>query len=454
MTIADAIGLSSRSDDEAQEQIGASAPGSGVATPRPDPVDKRLPGIMHTFFQQVSSDSTTSPMDITRSPSSRLFRPQFETPVHHPLDSRDDFPFPVMLSQSNTNVSQMEEERLLLNDEEMDSSSESPDPKTPSSDDLLFMSSSSIFVRSSTAKGKMRADIVGGPGLVYTSNMTTAAPTGQTSKLQTRDSRRPPLGRRFTTFSPSNPLQSVATHSSVYASHISNPASPLWGSSISTPVSPLVSTFQHKSTMSLTALRMASMRLTQGARVKDTPPHTPRDTPRGTTSAGSALEGSQSTGMQGGAGLIPGVPTAAPNGQPTPVTSRTGTISQVDPTQTATAAPVGPPKGKLKVKIYEARGMRPSQDSYVVCTFESAEFISRGPQQRRSTSPESQDSGKDGSGALPIAAVEATRSMAIPMKSRQSSNSSIHDLKDSTRENRAVTNPKWDHSATLYVYSN
>ena len=78
---------SSRSDDDAHDQIGStSAPPSGVATPRPDPSDKRLPGIMHGYFGQVRERSSTSPT----SPSQcALATPATDTgissyvPLHH-----------------------------------------------------------------------------------------------------------------------------------------------------------------------------------------------------------------------------------------------------------------------------------------------------------------------------------------------------------------------------------
>ena len=113
--------------------------------------------------------------------------------------------------------------------------------------------------------------------------------------------------------------------------------------------------------------------------------------------------------------------------------------------------PTGPPKGKLRVKISEARGLRPSYDPYVVCVFEWNEYISKGPKQ------EDSDTEKDGLTtkdvtlrALPIKrpGSEVARSMAIPMKSRQSSTTSLSDQKN-FKNGRQVTDPKWDHEATL-----
>ncbi|KAL8978738.1 MAG: hypothetical protein Q9177_006322, partial [Variospora cf. flavescens] len=58
---ADTNFVASRNYDEKQDFIGSeSATPSGVATPRPDPVDKRFPGIVHSFFGQVGATSFQS----------------------------------------------------------------------------------------------------------------------------------------------------------------------------------------------------------------------------------------------------------------------------------------------------------------------------------------------------------------------------------------------------------
>jgi hypothetical protein len=145
---------------------------------------------------------------------------------------------------------------------------------------------------------------------------------------------------------------------------------------------------------------------------KDTPPATPR----GTTSTGSALN-----------------PTAASANAPSP-----------------TNPPVGPPKGKLIVKIIEAKDLIPSKYPYVVCTFESNEFISQGP--RRSLD------GVDGHGSeknnrnghanhSPPGGLG--RSIAIPMTSRQSSSTSLSEMQGSKPSNNGTTNPRWEHNAVL-----
>ncbi|KAJ5536998.1 Serine/threonine-protein kinase SCH9 [Penicillium frequentans] len=103
--------------------------------------------------------------------------------------------------------------------------------------------------------------------------------------------------------------------------------------------------------------------------------------------------------------------------------------------------PVSPLKGKLTVKISEGRGLRPSVDPYVVCVFEWNEYISKGTKdgeeedekQRRQIESDA----------------EAGRPMAIPMRSRQSSNNSAFEGAEKGKS--LVTDPHWDHAAVFDV---
>jgi serine/threonine protein kinase SCH9 len=177
--------------------------------------------------------------------------------------------------------------------------------------------------------------------------------------------------------------------------------------------------------------------------------NTPPQTPRGTTSAGNAVEkqplasNSQST--------IPGIPSVPYNGNSNNEIAPGGLTGTIAATAPGSGAAVGPPKGKLTVRIIEARGLRPSQDPYVVCVFEWNEYISRGPRGREIDLE--QDEGnraRDDSGRVPIGAGDMGRRIAIPMKSRQSSNTSLPDYKELSRDGKATSNPKWEQEAVLY----
>jgi len=111
-------------------------------------------------------------------------------------------------------------------------------------------------------------------------------------------------------------------------------------------------------------------------------------------------------------------------------------------------------KGKLKIKIVEARGLRKARDPYVVVVFQRSELISGGPR--------AEDDEED-TNALPVhnmlGGVPIQRQgsdsgrppMAIPMRSRQSSNTSVTDYNAfrSRASRKLYTDPKWDAEAVL-----
>ena len=225
------------------------------------------------------------------------------------------------------------------------------------------------------------------------------------------------------------PLSTVTTSPSVSASHISNPTT-FRSTSPNTPTS----ASQSLSAQSSLVSRLENTKLTDDAappRIKNTPPHTPR-----------ALSNDGTESARRSAAV------STPRNSQSP--ARNGTAKNQQG-----SAPVGPPKGKLTVKIPEARGLRPSYSPYAVCVFEWNESIARG-NKLESVEMERDDSrGREDSGlTLPIkrSGSEMGRSMAIPMKSRQSSTTSLSDQK-TFKSGRQVTDPKWDHEATLYVVS-
>jgi len=120
--------------------------------------------------------------------------------------------------------------------------------------------------------------------------------------------------------------------------------------------------------------------------------------------------------------------------------SRTSNAS--DQSKESKTAPVVAPKGKLQVTISEGRGLRPSTDPYVVCQFQWAEYISDGPRH---------DESKKGRPGMQMKRAESQMGtpMAIPMKSRQSSNSGHSSDPRENGSLEEVTCPKWEHEAIL-----
>ncbi|KAI9786639.1 MAG: Serine/threonine-protein kinase [Geoglossum umbratile] len=179
---------------------------------------------------------------------------------------------------------------------------------------------------------------------------------------------------------------------------------------------------------------------------QNTPPHTPR----GTTSAGNIVEKQSLAAIT--QPILPGIPSVPYNGNSNNGIAPGGPVGTIAATAPGSGAAVGPPKGKLTVRIIEARGLRPSQDPYVVCVFEWNEYISKGPR-RRETDLE-QDEGnrvRDDSAGVRIGAGDMGRRIAIPMKSRQSSNTSLSDHKEFNRDGKTTSNPKWEQEAVFDV---
>ncbi|KAH8717292.1 Serine/threonine-protein kinase SCH9 [Beauveria bassiana] len=135
-------------------------------------------------------------------------------------------------------------------------------------------------------------------------------------------------------------------------------------------------------------------------------------------------------------------------------TSNDGAEASGTQTPRSTGAQVPAARGKLTVKISEARGLRKCHDPYVVAVFQRSELISSGP--RPSDDEEPLNVAQAAIGGIPIqrSGSDSGRPMAIPMRSRQSSNTSITDyntFRSRNGRNAPLTNPKWDAEAVFDV---
>lgn len=427
-----------------------SSPGSGVATPRPDPSDKRLPGIKHTsYLGQVCS------------PSSLNYLPDSSSTVFSALDSTvasggPSSPWgPEVLRQGislldtapsspgqmpTEDVEESEEEApLLLLPHERLEKREFSHIRVPSGFDSCLTPpiSSRSSVHQQWQENVSEGDVRSSPDA--TSHATTTTTPTRHGRGVSGSSLSLRLRRR--TFALPNPLSSVITTSTVHAAHLSNPTI-LHASTV--PNTPSVAhdcvTGPSAAPTSYFELR----RLTKGAvdlpRVKSTPPQTPRnstnDSPlsrgiRAPTSTPAAGTGSKNSKRD-------------LNGQ--------SKVDRANPTGLSASgeAPVGPPKGKLSVKVMQARGLRPSRDPYVVCVFEWNESISKGPRYHTGDVMQDADPSSDGLSSVPIkrAVSDMGRARAIPMKSRQNSTNSVSESREA-KDGKSVINPGWDHEATL-----
>ncbi|KAK9466268.1 kinase-like domain-containing protein [Lipomyces arxii] len=126
-------------------------------------------------------------------------------------------------------------------------------------------------------------------------------------------------------------------------------------------------------------------------------------------------------------------------------TNLTALSSNVNP------EPVQAPNGRLIVKIIQARNLKvTSRDPcpYVVCTFESNEFITRGP----SVTGDSNSKISSFFNENGLSDHSTTNGMAIPSRSRQSSMANLSEL--SSRSGSFGANPSWKHEAIFDVLGN
>ncbi|KAJ5679091.1 hypothetical protein N7462_007335 [Penicillium macrosclerotiorum] len=377
----------SASEDDNHDQIGSngSTP-TGIATPQPDPADKRLPSIMHNYFQvgSFSRDKAGLPRFWSCLSKSSAPSPSDPTPAR-PVSSSSSF---VMMEheegQREEGLDPMEVTHANL-------------PTPPHS--LLQQESDEMDEKDT--------------GLSIYDTLKKYLTPSSHAPVESTPSRR----------QTSLPVSSVSDDP-VLATHFSNPSLPPALDPLSLSAAPFLDHVKPHGSISSENLAKLTGNAPDGARLKNTPPLTP-----------GPFEESQ--------------PQPQPQSQPDSMDSSTDEIAmkldEAFPRQSDAApqngAPVGPLKGKLFVKISEARGLRPSFDPYVVCVFEWNEYISKGARDGEEEKKRRQ---------LDAEAAEAGRPMAIPMKSRQSSHNSALDGHDH-KGKMPVTDPHWDHEAVFDV---
>ncbi|PLB36574.1 serine/threonine protein kinase SCH9 [Aspergillus candidus] len=232
----------------------------------------------------------------------------------------------------------------------------------------------------------------------------------------------------------------------VLASHFSNPSLLSAADALCLPEAPLLNHEQPHVSLSSENLAKLTGNVTDLSIMKNTPPLTPR---------AMSNEGSQPEKQP--------PPTSSPrpsepartgsnemdDSSSTSTDEISGKLNEAFPPEPSSSPQPGPPvasqKGKLYVKISEARGLRPGFDPYVVCVFEWNEVISKSAQDEEEASLERQHKEQERT------ARESGRPMAIPMKSRQSSNNSSMEAPDH-RGRAPVTAPHWNHESVFDVF--
>ncbi|KAF9892768.1 hypothetical protein FE257_001170 [Aspergillus nanangensis] len=421
-------------DDDIQDQIGSTSPSpSGIATPQPDPSDKRLPSIMHNFLQVgASSGYQRSLSDTLFSPSKTPFSTHHVQPRVLPQGIREARSSGHNSSASGSFVMMERDEASEFRsssaprDKKLDAHGIPPDALPPTNLPTPPYCSACCLLQKEPDDVELGSSAPDkGVGSIFT--------TLKNYLSVSKNSPSPDLpARRHTSL----PVSSVSDDS-VLASHFSHPSLTLSLSDV-----PLLEHEKPHVPMSSENLVKLTGNVSDPAHLKNTPPLTPR--------ALSNDDGSHPDRKP---------PTSAPR-SPEQRHSESDNMSkstdeivekleEAFPPQPESPSPTGPPvalqKGKLFVKITEGRGLRPGFDPYVVCVFEWNECISKSAKDEEEESLERQKQEQERSDR------ENGRPMAIPMKSRQSSNNSALENQD-PRSRAPVADPHWNHEATFDVF--
>lgn len=401
--------------DEEGDHIDSDTPRSGFATPQPDLSDKRLPGIMHSYFGQVGTGSSSNPSHLGRD------RPSFVAEPRNSLSSQGKVAGEVhssqMVSPKNGSISDNTEfgdsppllphERtgLLRASERSQMFGSNPYPTPPASHPPSLHK-----LNLNESSSECDASGLGG------TQVSSAAVCKSISDSI------PPSARRASVM---NPLSSVVTASNVHAAHFSNPSNRYPSSTPITPADSRMNSYFFAESSSYEQLK----KLTDNSSPQKSNSPTPRALSNQTAKSDASGGSDQGNGRTN-------------NGHADTTSSQSSSGSG--------AVPVSTPRGKLTVKILEARGLRRCRDPYVVAVFQRNELVSKGP--RIEDEEEDEEMNSIPRGGIPISrqGSDSGRPMAIPMKSRQSSNTSLSEYRDfKSKSRRSFTNPKWDTEAVL-----
>ncbi|KAL2824623.1 kinase-like domain-containing protein [Aspergillus cavernicola] len=416
-------------DDDTQDQIGSNSPSpSGIATPQPDPADRRLPSIMHSYFQVGSSSAV-----MLRSLKTRfsLSDPSPSSADTSALSNgtRDDQSLGYSSSSSGSFVMMERDEARIsspnaLPGKEIEAQETLETPHPTALPTPPCSSACSLLQKESEESEQDK-----GMGSIFTSLKNYLSPSRSMSCSD-------PQARRHT----SHPVSSISDDP-VLASHFSNPSLPHASEALHLPEAPLLD--HEKPPVSTSSENLAKLtgNVSNPRHLKNTPPLTPR------AMSDDDLQPDKKN------------PTPHPRSNPTQLQPDemadsadeiVGKLNEVfpspmDTTIQTSAPPVASTKGKLYVKISEAKGLRHGFDPYVVCVFEWNEAISKSVQDEEEESIKRQQKEQAQSD------LDAGRPMAIPMKSRQSSHNSALDPPEH-RGQAPVTDPHWNHEAVFDVF--
>lgn len=401
-----------------------------MATPQPDPVDKRLPSIMH-YFSQVGNSSAFYHFLSRKSPLSSTSI----TPLPPPGEGAAQTDRELERYSDDGNSGDM---LGLGHTVEQDETYIPPTPPHPSD----------------TAGGsieELQAEMK--PPTLYPNTLPTppcsSAPSpSQKGTAETKPGVSLPIDKvvtpicsalvnyhiqlssgnpeSFSRYPASVPVSRISDDP-VLASHFSNPSIP---DSSELPFLPAIPLLDHEESLPSKSSENLT-KLTGGSCPKNTPPLTPRAMSNENPPSERTLDNSVPPSSDNRIKIS--------NNTSDELTGRLNAAFPTPASSSSTGPAVASLKGKLFVRISEARGLRPSLDPYVVCVFEWNEYISKGAQSEGKRQRSQRNGSENDTG----------RPMAIPMRSRQSSHNSQLDVLDHHKNRIPVTDPQWNHEAIL-----
>lgn len=409
--------------DEGTDQIGNDTPRSGIATPEPDLQDKRLPGIM-SYFGQVRPSFTrlwsgTVPATTGAGAQSSSTVAQSQQSEQEQEQELPPPQLPVSPLEPASRSSSEDQGPPLLPHEKVGVLSENKPP--PEGGELHPYPTPPASSRSSLRGAKMGES--SGEGAKHGATPVTSPNARDMSATDLSGLK----GRRPSVLASVTSVQ--VTESSVHARHFSNPGSRRVSTSQNSP------THEHFTSV-------------KGGTVFEEPASSVHRL-KGLTQETASKSG-QSTPIRSLSTVQP----ARHDGQDDRRTSdESSSATETQTTSGSSAATQVPAaRGKLTIKISEARGLKKCRAPYVVAVFQRSELISGGP--REDEEDDETAISNVAMGGVPIqrqGSDSGRTPMAIPMRSRQSSNTSIGEFNSfrNRTQRRSFTNPKWDAEAVL-----
>ncbi|EEQ27824.1 serine/threonine-protein kinase sck1 [Microsporum canis CBS 113480] len=390
---------------------------SGIATPQPDPSDKRVPGIMPSFFAQVraGSDSTSAPTSLRSPPPPPPPPPPHMPPSarHTPGEHNSDDSFVVGKNCQQTGETQEILSDVILNPPNHQSQpihcpslaestnlldrGQNPARVVPCSRPATAQSLEVISAKECLASSKDAGSGGGGHGDAI--NPLPTPPRSSFCSITQRDTEEAENGApeidtgvssvyralKNLIFSKSSQKQKPKRHTSfpvssvspdaVMASHFSKPSRPSSQSiSQSHSLSSSKSPSQHHTSISSSCedLEKLTDSAAAGPRTKNTPPLTPRamsnetdaaekrDPPRSIIEHSPPHHANTPDGIQGRNSTTSSTARKSKSSKPSASSRSSGASEESGVPVTASL------KGKLTVKIVEGRGLRPSVDPDVL----------------------------------------------------------------------------------------